>query len=135
MALVVEEEKCLVTLLVDSRNVHGASQGNAKLIAMRNRFLETIQVVEVVVRVKGRITQIVVCVPVQTAASGLRHHVDHVSSAPAILRRKCVLLNLELLYVVRRRDVDHATPTLACVPGAIEQECCGSEVPAAKVEE
>ena len=65
MTLVVEEEECLVALLVDARDVHRASQGNTKLIAMGNRFREPVQVIEVVVRVEGRIAQIVVCVSVQ----------------------------------------------------------------------
>src|SRR5437868_11738254 len=97
MTLVVEEEECLVTLLVNARDVHRASQGNTKLIAMRNRFREPVQVIEIIVRVEGRIAKIVVCVSVQTAASRLGHNVDHISRAPAILCRERVLLNLELL--------------------------------------
>jgi hypothetical protein len=64
VTLVIEEEECLVSLLVDARDVHRASQGNTKLIAMRNRFQEPVQVIEIIiVRVEGRIAQIIVHVP------------------------------------------------------------------------
>ena len=77
---------------------------------MRNRFRWSIQIVEVVVRVEVAIAQIVVRVSVQTAASGLGHDVDHISRAPAVLRGERILLNLKLLHVIGRWNVDDSAP-------------------------
>ena len=70
MALVVEEEESLVALLVEPGNVHRASDGNTKLIAMRIRARQPVHVIEEVVRVERAIAQIVIHVSVQTAAAG-----------------------------------------------------------------
>ena len=87
MALVVEEEECLVTLLVETRNVDWAAKRDPKLIAMRIRLRLTVKVVEVGVGVELAIAQVVVRISVQTAASRFGDDVDDVPGAPAILRR------------------------------------------------
>src|SRR5580704_15447479 len=119
VALVVEKEERLVRLLVDTRNVHRASDGSTKLIAMRIRAREPVQVIEVVVRVECSIAQIIVYVSVQTVASGLGHDVDHISSAPPVLRAEGILLDLEFLHVVWRWNIDDPAPALARIPRAV----------------
>src|ERR1700730_9385234 len=107
MALEVEEEECLVALLIDARDVHRPTKSNTKLIAMRIRAREPAQVIEVVVRVECAITQVIVYVSVQTAASGFGDYVNDVPGAPAVLGCERILLHLELLNVIRRWDIDH----------------------------
>src|SRR3954466_3556599 len=109
MTLEVEEEESLVALLVEARKVHRASDGNAELIAMRNRFRARFEIVS---GVQGRIAHVIVHVSVQPAATGLGHNVDHISSAPAVLRGERILLNLEFLNVIRGRNIDHPAPAL-----------------------
>src|SRR6266700_5511183 len=135
MAFEIEEEECLVTLLVDARNIYRATYGYAKLIAMRIRTRVPMQIIEVVVGVERPVAQIVVHVAVQTAASGLGHDIDHISCAPAVLRGERILLDLELLHVVGRGHVNNTSPAFTGIPRAVEKERCRSEVSAAKVEE
>src|SRR5205823_12966234 len=119
MSLEVEEEEGLVTLLVDARNVYGAPHGNTKLIAVRIRARESVQVIEVIVGIECAITQIIVYVAVQTVAAGFGHNIDNIARAPTILCGEGILLNFELLHVVRRWDIYDAAPTLACIPRTV----------------
>ena len=86
---------------------------------MRIRAWVVIQVVKVVVGVERAIAQIIVHVSVQLVATGLGHNVDHVASAPTVLRSKAILLDLELLHVVRRGDINDPAPALAGIPRAV----------------
>src|SRR5690242_14994206 len=116
MAFKIEEEKGLVTLLVDAWNVHRASNSNAKLIALRIWARTPMQIVEVVVGVERTIAQIVVNISVQSAAAGLAHDIDHISCAPAVLRGERILLDLELLHVVGRGHVNNTSPAFTGIP-------------------
>ena|SRR6185437_7057487 len=133
MSLIVEEEVGLVTLLIDARNVYRPSDSNAKLISVRIRLWRDRDAE--MVGVKRGVTQIIVNITMQAVATGLGDHIDHISSAPTILCRERILLDLEFLNVVRRWNVDDAAPTFAHVPGSIEKERVGSEVAATKVKE
>src|SRR5581483_7304115 len=135
VTLKVEEEECLVRLLVYARNVYRAPDRDTKLIAMRIRAREPAQVVEVVVRVEGAIAQVIVHIAVDLTGAGLCNDVDDVSCAPSILCSEGILLHLELLHVIRRWDVDNTAPALAGIPGTVEKKRRGTKVSAAKVKE
>src|SRR5215469_8265403 len=133
VAFEVEEEECFVALLINAGNVYGAADGNTKLISMRIRLRRDRDAE--MVGIKRGVAQIVVNIAMQAATAGLGHHVDHISSAPTVLRREGILLDLELLNVVWRWHVNNPAPAFAGIPCTVQKERICSEVPATKVKE
>src|SRR5690348_2822136 len=100
MPLEIKKEECLVAPLIDTRNIHWTAQSNPKLIAVRIRFLG-LGIQEIVSGIERSVAQIVIHVAMQLAAARLRDDAQHISCAPAVLRCERMLLNLELLHIVR----------------------------------
>ena len=135
MTLEIEEEECLVSLLIKSRQVDGTSNGHTKLVAVRIRAWVSVQSIEVVVRVECTIAQIVVNVSMQSAAAGFCNDIDYISRAPTVLRGERVLLDFEFLHVIGRWNIDHTAPTLAGVPRAIQEKRRRAKIAATEIKE
>ena len=94
-----------------------APNGGAVLIAVKRRLCSIIKEVP---RIHCTVAVELPGIPVESIGSRFGYHVDHISAAPSILRCKRVGLNLKLLHVVHRRNVDHPSPVDARVVGAIQ---------------
>src|SRR6266851_1001892 len=129
------EDVGLVRLLVDPGNVERAAWRTAVLVTIEVRPLYPVAIVEVVVRIESTVPVELEQVSVETVGSGFGDDVDDVSAAPAILRGEGVGLDLELLDVFDRGNVDDAAPVLRGVPGSVEQIGRGAEVGTAEVQE
>ena len=71
----------------------------------------------------------------EVAGAGFLDGIDHVSHAPAILRRVGVGLNLELLQFIDRGHVDDAVPIARAIPMAIEEEDRRAHAASSEIEE
>src|SRR6266480_1825313 len=111
MALIVEKEECLVALFVQAWNVHWTAHREPELVAVRIRFRRVANSIKERVGVELAVSQVLVHVSVQAAASRFRNYVNDVSGAPAVLRGKGMLLHLELLHVVRGGNVPDSAPS------------------------
>src|SRR5689334_6170926 len=134
MALEIEKEESPIPLLVDARNVYRAPYGSPKLITVRIRFPGR-RIEEIVSGIQRTVAHVVINIPMQLAAAGLGHHIDHVSSAPTVLRGERMLLDFEFLHIVRRRNVNDAAPSGTGIPRTVQQKGVRPEVATSKVEE
>src|SRR6187551_3390720 len=102
MSFVIEEEERLSTLLIDSRDVNRTSHSKTELIPMHVWTVQPVQIIKVVVGVERAVAQKLIHNSMQTTPPGSGYKIDNVAGTPAVLRCERVLLDLELLHILRR---------------------------------
>lgn len=136
----VKEEEGLVFSVIEVRNPDRATNRSSIHLAIEIlvgfRFAgRGVDLLEEVSGIQHAVAIEHVGVAVEAVGARLGNHVDDVAAAPPVLSGESIGLNLELLHVVGRWDVDHATPVGRGIPGAVQKEGLGSEEGSAEVEE
>ena len=108
---------------------------NHQLIAVEAISGQSVMVVEPEIGIERGVAVELIDVAMELVGSGLGDDVDDVAGAPSILGSKGVVLNLELLHRVDRRNIIDRAPLRVGIPGAIQHVSRGSKEAAGKVEE